>query len=320
MSKGQSDFNVLHIIRSRNERAILMVCIGIAFVFWLALKMSNTYDTSLTIPIAFVPPTKDLILKQPPPSQLKATLSGNGWDLLAQYIWRRSPALSYQLTDEATQVFRLQQFSQDVQSKLGEHISIKTLVPEYVSIQLDAKARRRVPIELAQNISIASQFIQTAPTNVQPDTIWAEGPASVLRNITQWQTLPLALNDICQRTTNTIGIKPYPNRQVVFEPSAITYDLIIEQITEKQMSIPISVIGAPDSLWYYPHDLKVSCTIGLSDYDRLHPTDIQLLVDASELPPLPQSNLLPIQVQRVPSFVNSVHLEIDSVRYLIIEK
>ncbi|MGB0862551.1 MAG: CdaR family protein [Saprospiraceae bacterium] len=316
MSKRNVNFNILQIVKDKSERAILMVCIGIAFVFWIATKMSKSYETDIEISVEFTPPSENNILTKTPPNKLDVSLKATGWDLMFQSLKRNEPILNYNLSNDTLQEFRLQQLTRDIKNKLTPDIQISTITPEYIPLRLDERVQKRIPIRINSSISVASQYLQTAPISVRPDTILVKGPASVLRKINQWQTAPLAFDQLNTRQTDDIPLRSYPNGQVIFEPQAVTYDIIIEQLTERIIEIPITLTGQQqDSIHIYPNTVKARCTMGLSNYERLSSKQFKIVASIADL----TVDKLPLIIKNEPPFTQNITYSVDSVNYLIIK-
>ena len=308
------NFNPLHIIRDRNERAILMICIGIAFIIWFATKMSKTYEMDTKVKVTFQPPSEGDIVTKEPPKDIEVRLNGKGWDLMYQSL-RRQATLTYDLSKDTLQEFRQGQLTRDIQNNVRKDIAINNIIPEYIPLVLDRKVQKRIPIAINENISIAPQYLQMAPIIIRPDTIQVIGPSTIVRNLKEWKTLPLKVNNLSSRQTNMIKLDKHPNSQVIFTPQVVTYDIIVEQLTEREIEIPIEIIGKTDSISIYPNKIKAKCTMGLSHYERLHPSQFRLVVDVSNL----GSNQLPIIKQTEPKFLQTIQYSADSVSYLVLK-
>lgn len=315
MSKKRIDFNIWHILSNKSERTILLVCIGIAFVFWIFSKLSKSYETDITVALDFVPPSENNILTTPPPPNLDVTLKGNGWALMSQTLFQKPFKLTYKLEETAFQALRLQLLTRDLKKNLRSSINIGTITPELISLNLDVKASKRIPIELVQNLNIAPQYIEIAPQNIYPDTINVVGPVSVIREIKSWKTITLQANNIRTRIQDTIAIAPYSNPQVTFEPSFVGYDIIVEQITEKTIDIPLMFIGKiDDNAILSATSVQAKCTIGLSFYDKLTPDLFALVVDLNAV----KDGIVPIKFQKTPTFLQNVEYSTKTVQYLVI--
>lgn len=316
MSKRNVNFNILNIVKDKSERAILMVCIGIAFVFWIATKMSKNYETDIEINVQFTPPNDNNILTKTPPQKLDITLKSTGWSLMSQSLRRKKPTLNYILSSDTLQEFRLQQLTRDIKNELSSDVEISTITPEYIPLILDERVQKRIPILINSNVSVASQYLQSAPISIRPDTILVKGPASVLRKINQWQTAPLTFDQLKTRQTDDIALSSFANGQVIFEPQKVTYDIIVEQLTERIIDVPIILTGeAQDSIHIFPNSIKVRCTLGLSKYERLSSEQFKIMVDISNL----TSDKLPLVIQQEPLFTQNITYSVDSVDYLVLK-
>lgn len=310
MSKRKFNYHPIHILRNKSDRAILLLCMGIAFVFWLGAKMSERYDASIRIALAFEPPSPRLTLVQSPPPSLEVTLKGTGWQLAAQALKRRPPVLSYALSADTQQVYRLQQLTRDVRAVLPSDISITTITPELIALELDAKASRTIPVSLPYRVTTAEQFILADAPLLTPDSVQLTGPATIIRNIPSWHTDTLAYEELTQSVQGFVGLAPYPNGQVAFGKELLTFQIPVAQLTEKILEVPIQVEGSAAGQWrIFPDRVKIICNLPLHEYELLQKADIQVMVT-----PVSHAPMAPIVVQRLPATVPSYRLEVDSVR------
>lgn len=310
MTTRKYNFNPLHFLRDKSERNIFLICVGIAFGFWFAVKITEPYDKDIEIPLAFESPSDNLILTKVPKKKITATISSSGWDLL----WVKAPKLTYQIPFDAKKepkTYREGDLKHDIGIKLSG-IEIKALTPDQVTVQLDDKVNKIIPVQFAKSFKIAPQFTQIGETTIQPEKIKVTGPASELDKINIWETEMYKIDNISSSTKNQIGIKPHSNQQVQFEPNVVTYGIAIEQITEKEIIIPIELIGDTTGIKIFPNTVKAKCSVGLSSYDRLNSSLFKASVNADDL----KYNKAPI-IFAEPYFIKNVQYELDSVQYLI---
>jgi hypothetical protein len=74
-------------LKIREDRAILLICIGIALVFWLLVKLSQTYSTVRPVKFEFQIPENET-LSNAPPEDMTVEIEGTGWDLMFDYFSR----------------------------------------------------------------------------------------------------------------------------------------------------------------------------------------------------------------------------------------
>ncbi len=315
MAKRGLDLNIKNILSNKTERAILMICIGIAFVFWIFSKLSKTYDSAIQVKVEYELPNDNSILTKKPPAALDVTLDGTGWNLLLHSMGKRSRKLKYTLSQDTLQEIRLQRLTRDLQLKLGFGVDIGTINPDNIPLVMDVKARKRIPVRLINEISFAKQFVESAPQTISPDTIVIEGPYSIIRNIKEWHTAPLEVDELSFRLRDTISLAQFSNQQVSFKPNYVAYDVLVEQLTEKVIEVPITLSEPNASVMIFPKSIQVKCTIGLSNYEKLSPNQFSLQVDISKS----KDGIATIQKVKVPSFLELVKYETLIVNYFIVE-
>ena len=315
MAKRGLDLNIKNILSNKTERAILMICIGIAFVFWVFSKLSKNYDSAIQVNLEYRLPSENSILTKKPPTKLDVTLDGTGWNLLFHSIGKRKRKLEYTLNQDTLQEIRLQRLTRDLQFNLGFGVNIGTINPDNIPLKMDVKARKRVPVKLINQVSFAKQFIEAAPKTILPDTVVIEGPYSIIRNIKEWYTEPLEVNELSFRLRDTISLAQFSNQQVNFKPNYVAYDVLVEQLTEKVIEVPIILSEPNSNVMIFPKSVKVKCTIGLSNYEKLLPNQFNLQVDLSKS----QNGVAPIQKIKEPNFLKSIKYETLTVDYFIIK-
>jgi hypothetical protein len=91
----------------------------------------------------------------------------------------------------------------------------------------------------------------------------------------------------------------------------------VEEYTEKQLSVPITVNNLPEGVQVnlFPAQVKVSFMIGLSQFAKVSPQDFKASVSYEDL----QNNLdyLPVKIEKKPSHLESVNYLPKKVEYLI---
>jgi hypothetical protein len=104
------------------------------------------------------------------------------------------------------------------------------------------------------------------------------------------------------------------------EISEVTVQIAVEQYTEVKFEVPIFIINQPDSLLIktFPSKVKVSCRVGLSQYNKLNNNSFRAVVDYSHRSGV--LSKLKIILDRVPETVLSVDYFPKEVEYIIERK
>ena len=82
----------------KSDRAILVSCISIAFVFWFFTKLSYVYKSTIKIAVEYNVST-DRVLRNLPPETFEMDFEGSGWDLIFLHFRTRKLLIDLDLSD-----------------------------------------------------------------------------------------------------------------------------------------------------------------------------------------------------------------------------
>lgn len=301
-----------------SKRAIQLICFGVALVFWILIKLSKPYRTTQEFALVYDKPPGTTFTVQPPESII-ATLNGQGWDLLASYFSGNNRKLSIDLTNSAP---RQTYFSTQLISKISQtnkDVLISGVNIDLLEINLENEVTKKVPIALASNFEYNSQYQLKEAIRIIPDSITIKGPVSILEQINHWETETWDSKDISGNLEKKLNLVNPDNSLIQIIPSQVNAQLIVEQLTEKALFVPISIKNAPDSLKIFPENIKLSCIVGLSKYNSLAASDFSLEVDLKGIMLNAADNTLPILLTRQPDYIKGVNMNHQSVEFFFVQ-
>lgn len=280
----------------RSNRAIQLLCLLIALLFWLIVKLSEDYRTNFEMPIRYDLPEAQTFSK-PPPRTLDVIAEGRGWSLLG-YLFSKTPTLLL----EVPQGDRLALAGSSLRSRaevyLKSGLTVIETRPEYMNLSLEAREEKLLPLVLVQDIQTASNYHLLSPPTIDPDTVVVSGPASALEPLDSWSTQRVVLQDVRENLSQWLPLEIPPNRQLRFEPDKVRLDVEVERTTEQAFFIPIKLVNAPDdSVRIFPNQVKVSFRVGVGAFETVRESDFSVQVDMSKVNPGQQSNTIPILVK-----------------------
>src|SRR5690606_18168310 len=125
----------------KTDRAILMICIGIAFVFWLITKLSYQYKDVVVIKVEYdAPPHK--VFTYPPAQQLQVDIQGRGWDLLG-LVFTGNRVITIPVAENDPSVISTTSLHSKVMKFVPE-VDILNIYPENIYIQTENAATKKV--------------------------------------------------------------------------------------------------------------------------------------------------------------------------------
>jgi YbbR domain-containing protein len=152
---------------------------------------------------------------------------------------------------------------------------------------------------------------------VTPDSILITGPAIIVDTLKYIPTEHWNIGEIKKDISKDIQLAQIPGITNSIQDVRVTLQL--ERFTEAQKSVPIKVIGLPDSLTIrlFPASVDVTYDVGLSMYDRVSDKDFNFIINYKDVG---KSNFLPIQVTQSPSFIKNLAFSPQKVEYILEQK
>lgn len=321
MSKPRFSFKPkLPSIDLSSDRNVLLACIGLAFVFWLILKLSQDYRLEGTVELEVVPPA-GMAFTEPPPEQVLVVLRGIGWRFFYRALTSKRLELTYQLHSEQDAQLGLARIRQHLGQKLAaSQLIIEEMGLNDLNLRIEPLASIRVPVRLLSSLTFAPGYEQLGDIQVQPDSIDISGPMSVLASLQACRTDSLLRYQLKSNVKTSVAVQP-PLKGLTLSPSAVTVAIAIEQFTEKSLFVPLQVANMPakDSIMVFPERVKITCRTGLSQYNNIDAKDFSVAVNLKDIALQEGKNTVPIQLTKFPKNVKSIRYTPQAAEFFIIK-
>jgi hypothetical protein len=305
-------------LRLREDRAVLIICFGIALTFWLLVKLSQVYRTDKNVVFELRIPSEKAFLETPP-KDMVALIEGQGWDLTFDFFYNPNIILDFDLLqNDRLDLDRAQLRTAINNSFSSKDIKIIELNYEELHFLLDEKLNKKIPVRLQSDISVASEYELKDQPVLSPDSIVITGPASVVESFDHWNTDSLVRSGLKNTVSTELRLEKAPT-ELVLSQTKIKVEVPVEQITEKSFFIPIEVLNASDSINIFPKTIRLTCSVGLSRYEELSASEFRLVVDLVEATSSETKNTAPIILQEYPDYVENIKYSPLSVEFFIVE-
>jgi hypothetical protein len=303
----------------KEDRAILLACIGIAFVFWLLVKLSQPYRAQKQVYI-IAAIDENVAFAKLPPNNIAAEIEGTGWDLMFDFFNRSSVRLYFDLTNSTNLNLSAGQLRAAIKQNLSS-TDLKVIDVNYdnINLKLEQRVDRKLPVRVKDSLTFADEYQLMEKISVTPDTVMLSGPYSLVTPLEYWPTLPIILDQLNASVTKIVDLEPVPDEIKISNQTA-TVAINVEPFTEKTMYVPIDVINAPDSLKIFPDKVTVACKLGLSKYDQVSYRDFRAEVDLKDISLNTPHNTVPIVLKKSPSFVKGLYHTPKSAKFFIVEQ
>lgn len=304
--------------RLKEDRAILLACIGVAFIFWVLIKLSQTYRAQKEIYFDIQLP-QGSSLSALPPDNLVADLEGTGWDLLFDHFYSQELGLTYDMEGINRLNLSRGQLRSDIQAELySDDITVLEINYDQLNLRAEEQAQRRVPVEAVTVLSFAPAHQLKKPVALSPDSVTLIGPESIVNQYDTWRTDSIVHENLKQSLIVPVRLSA-PPPEVELSPNVTEATIEVEPFTEKSVYVPLVVKNAPDSIRIFPEKVTVTSKLGLSHYDRVTYQDFSAEVDLKGVVPNSSGTTAPIIITKRPDYIQSLFFTPKSARFFFVE-
>ncbi len=307
----QTDFRNLQVrntnIRSffSRDRVIFLLCVSVAFVFWILNRLSSPAKKNISVGIVYQLPDNKAF-SEPPPQYANTTISGSGWDMLTH----RLDKLYVRINEDSVQTFSLRglaavQFGGDIQ----------TMEPEVLSVTTENAVEKFLPIEQVSRIALAKGYDLSEKIQIEPERVRVTGPRQLVNNLVSVKTDTVSIKNLKDVFTYDIALSKNPLLRYNFEKVRVT--LKAEQFTEKSLFIPIVIKNALEKIKIFPNKIRLDCTVTLSHYTKVTAEDFIIEVDMRNITPNSKNNTLPLMLVKQPDWARGVKFSPKSVEFYL---
>jgi hypothetical protein len=313
----------------RNGKAfVFFVCLALASFLWFLNALEKHYTDHITVPVRYINLPKDKELLGKLPEKFELTVDAFGYTLLQHKL---SLAFSPVLLDvnDLTNNYLENKFmskytistyghKDEFAKQISNEIEIISIRPDSITFIVSNVIEKLVKIHPVVNVTFAKEFIFQKTPEVEPSSILVSGPQEILDTLKYINTEPVVLKNLSNTVKRDVALVLFPELRSNIDE--VTVQIAVEQYTEAKFDIPILVLNQPDSLMIktFPAKVKVSCRVGLSQYNKLNNSSFRAVVDYIHRSGV--ISKLPVVLDRVPETVLSVDYFPKEVDYIIERK
>ncbi len=280
-----------------SDRVGISICLAISFIAWFLTKMSKEYLDEHDFAVRYEIP-EHLTTQQLPADRLSTELRAKGWAFLRMVLTRSEDTLVVNTGEYLQQnISSRLALANHLRDQVTDQIEIRSITPEQLSFRLVEKAKKRIPVVMAGPLPLDGQHQMREEARFEPDSVTIFGPAETIASISQWY-MEYEGEELDTDTRISLSLQPTENG-VTFDTSAIDLVVAIEQITEKEIYVPITL---PDSLagkvQVFPDEALIRCSVGLSKFDEISASQFTLVAQ-----PGSAKNIFEVSVKNKPEIV-----------------
>ncbi len=309
----------------RSDRLIFFICLLIASLFWLLIKLSGTYSVNYTFGVVYNSPPPSLRITKVIDSTLDLSLTARGFAILKMNLFNDMDVLGINLenyTIDHKGGNRYSIYSQELRQRLAELVNVDEkdiqLSRAVLTFEMEKTGEKILPIVPDYVINYANQYDLYNDVSTDPKTIKVYGPQGVLDTLKNIGAKRLILDKV--KTDQVLSIElNNPNPELLsFEEKKVLLYFEVEKFTESELLVPINLSNLDFNIKTFPSQVKVFYRVAQKDFNevRAHQFNIFPVVDNLDVI---HAHKLPLKISKKPDFVRNVRIVPTEVEFLIIK-
>ena len=307
---------------------VFLVCLGLSSFLWFLNALEKHYTDHITVPVRYIniPKEKDLIGKLP--EKFEITVDAFGYTLLQHKL---SLAFSpifldvNELTNNSLESRYMSRFTistnvhrEEFAKQISSEIEIINIRPDTINFYVSNVIEKLIKIHPVIALDFDKEFILQKPPVAIPESVLVRGPEFILDTLKCIYTKPVVLKKLSHDVEQNADLVFLP--ELRSEVNEVKVQIGVEQYTEAKFELPLEILNQPDSLLIktFPSKIKVTCRVGLSQYNKLNNSSFRALTDYSVHSVA--NSKLSVKLDKVPETVLTVDYFPKEVEYIIERK
>jgi len=256
--------------------------------FWFVHSLGKEHEITLKVPIKFVGLPINYAITNAPPSEISINLKDQGLRLFTYTAKHNSP-LIIDLRQNFHRKGEILITSDKLTTRIMKYLhlqpttTISEVHPDSLLIRYEKLVSAKVPVKLNAKIELTHQYMLSNKIQLSPDSVMIFGPKEAVEKLKSIPTKLLTLNNLSDTTYIQVQLKPI--NHVRLSSESIKVSILVEPFTERKVQVPITALNCPENLSIrtFPAFVNATYIVGLSKFNALSPSDIQVYLDYNEL-------------------------------------
>jgi len=264
---------------------IVITTAVIGTFLWLAVNLRDQYQVTLEAPLTIDNIPEGMAISTPVPQYLQLRIRGDGWRVAALLIGSM-PHLHIPLGTLSPENPTISINDIPDRIPLASGLQLIDINPDTVSIVLDRKGGKRVPVTPDVMLSFRDGYGQVGPLIVSPDSVTVYGAVAVLEKITAWRTAAVSFDDLKNPLEQDVNMAGSVDHPLEFSPASVRIRLNVQPFAEKVFSgLPVDIRALPPNsdVIFIPPKVEIVERGGIRQLANILPVDFQVSVDFTQI-------------------------------------
>jgi len=296
--------------------------LALSSVFWFVHALGKERETTIVVPIRYVGVPLNVAITNSPPSEISINIKDQGMRLF-DYSTSHLTPLTIDLSRFFYQKGEILITPDLLRGRFSRYLKPTTTLldirPDSLLIQYEKLSVKTLPIKLNSKIEFAHQYMMSNDILLEPVNVTVFGPRRMLDTMKFVLTEKLELKNL--NDTGFFYCKLKAIKLLRYSVKKTKVRIFVEQYTERNVQIPITSVNCPDHLFIrtFPAFVTATYTVGLSQFNALSPTDIQVYLDYNDIKLSKQSKQI-LKIKNNTSHISNIRISPSEVEFILEEK
>lgn len=309
----------------RSDNLIFLICIIIAAFFWLLIKLSDTYDVSYDIKVAYENIPVEKRMTKIIDSSLIIGFNAAGYDILNLNVREDMEKMVLNLDDYQVRNVKNDEYyintgliKQEIANQINVNESDIFLTKNTLHFVLDDLHIKEVPVNGILQIEFKDQFDLYEGESISPLTVSVFGPLSILDTLEVIYTEKVKMSMVSADKSIEVSLhNPFPGLLNI-EPQKVNIQLRVERFTETFIETEIDLSAIPENIRTFPSTVRVNFKVAQKDYSNIQSNQFKVVPEIDNIN-LNIAKRLHLKLIEKPEFIRNEWIVPTDVEFLIIK-
>lgn len=294
----------------------------LAFIFWLLIFFQNKAEGNFRIPLKYINIPEEEVFVNPMPQHIDLRIIDLGSGLFYYYFFKQNDSLIInveKIQKENNDKHQISQLAPLIKTKLSVSTELVGYSPAIISLETAKLQSKTVPVVFDGEMRTSAGHLVIDSVSIIPNEVKIYGTGEQLRNISQVVTEYSVFENL--KATSQLGAKVKAIEGINIKPNKVEVYIPINEFTERQFEIPITVTSEPEDLdvKFFPSKVKITFAVTLDDYKKIIPEDFEIEVDYNSLKTL-SVDQIELVLSKYPPSIKNPHISPVVVEFLFEQK
>jgi len=246
------------------EWIVFVLSVLLAFLVWFLVNLSQQYTGVISVPVVAQCNLDGYGTESSNTVLVSARCRTEGFRLVREFSRRDRQAVKVKFNKSDLRRTGPGEFcviggakNSYINQFFGDDAQLEAFITDTLRFHFPVENHKKVPVEVPLNVTCQSQFMQSGPFRVSPDSITVYGSEDKLEAVERVTTGRLILTEV---STSQHGLlKLNPIKDVRLSADEVSYELPVSRYVELTASVNLEVWNVPAgaSLQVYPPTAQV---------------------------------------------------------------